>query len=75
MTVSEAEVWRAYDAFTEEMSCWRVVSWREGGALAVRDQLSRSSDAVFERHDFSGSEMAERYVHWRSMQAALEALL
>ena len=75
--------WAALEAFEDEANCWRVVNVDQGKfVLAVRDRTrvpmyvcdAPMQDVALERVGMDDVEAAERYIRWRAVKAALEAV-
>ena len=79
-------VWEALRAGQNEAKCWRVMSWPHCGAIAIRDRTTEppqpcvavdlaQEQAEYERIDFKDEAQARSYIEWRSIKAALEAVV
>lgn len=76
--IADDTIFTARDAAQDEAACWRVLDLNGRGAIAVRDReplrppdMSQPETAMYERYDFSDRGMAESYVQWRAIKAAL----
>ena len=78
--ISDDTVFNAVQAIEDEAACWRLLDFNGRGAVAVKDRAPINFDqpegltAKFEKHDFSSRNMAERYIQWRAVKAALLAV-
>ena len=71
MDISDRVVWGALDAFENEARCWRIMSFRSDRSVkAVREP----DMGQCEHYDMKDREQAKRYIRWRAIRAALQAV-